>query len=475
MFQIDEDMTIYVTRGDTAFFTVSAENDGEPYKFQMGDVVRMKVFEKKNCENVVFQKDFAVLEECEKVNIILTEEETKIGTVINKHKDYWYEIELNPFSSPQTIVGYDDDGAKIFRLFPEGGDLGSEIKKEDIPVVDSELSLTSTRPVENQAVTRGLLAVSKKQEKTEEALEKAVTDVEKAFGDINTLCTRVNEIIGSNDFNEGVKTYELIHEQDEHTWESRATLVTNGVFAVVHLRNLQSRSSESQSGSVLYALPEELCPLEKTEVYDFETSTAYICAEESKCALTLYGNTGEQSYLNRYFYYPLKSAGLAEVNDARVGVDGTAYNSLGEAIRGQILEASKTGGMTPEEIAQVAVEEVGKYLESYEVPEDKIAQAVERYLAEHDEADVKLGQVTLLASAWKGIGSTYSQIVEIEGVTENSKVDLRPSAEQLAEFYEKNHVFVTENDGGVVTVYVVGDKPQVDYTIQLTITEVDYE
>lgn len=160
MFQIDDDMTIYITRGDVAYFTVTADNNGVPYIFQPGDVVRIKVFAKKDATNVAFQKDFAVLEESEKVDILLTEQETKIGDVISKPVDYWYEIELNPYTNPQTIVGYDDDGAKIFKLFPEGRDLGPEITPEDVPVVDAELSLTSERPVQNQAVTRAMVRLS---------------------------------------------------------------------------------------------------------------------------------------------------------------------------------------------------------------------------------------------------------------------------------------------------------------------------
>lgn len=81
--------------------------------------------------------------------------------------------------------------------------------------------------------------------------------------------------------------------------------------------------------------------------------------------------------------------------------------------------------------------------------------------------------VTLLASAWAGSGIRYSQVVAIDGVTEDSQVDLTPSEEQLATFYEKDITFVTENDGGVVTVYVIGDRPTNDYTIQVTITEVE--
>lgn len=94
---------------------------------------------------------------------------------------------------------------------------------------------------------------------------------------------------------------------------------------------------------------------------------------------------------------------------------------------------------------------------------------------EHLLAIVKgkqVAEVTLLASAWTGEDSPYSQVVEIDGVSENSMVDLQPSVEQLAIFHEKDLAFVTENEDGVVTVYAVGDKPTNDYTMQVTITEV---
>lgn len=87
----------------------------------------------------------------------------------------------------------------------------------------------------------------------------------------------------------------------------------------------------------------------------------------------------------------------------------------------------------------------------------------------------RIGEVVLLADNWIGDESPYSQVVEIEGVTENSQVDLTPSVEQLVVFYEKDLAFVTENENGVVTVYAIGQKPQNDYTIQVTITEVEYE
>ena len=84
----------------------------------------------------------------------------------------------------------------------------------------------------------------------------------------------------------------------------------------------------------------------------------------------------------------------------------------------------------------------------------------------------RIGNVTILANEWAGTASPYSQVVEVEGVTENSQVDLTPSVEQLAVFHNKDLAFVTENEGGVVTVYAIGQKPENDYTIQVTITEV---
>lgn len=81
--------------------------------------------------------------------------------------------------------------------------------------------------------------------------------------------------------------------------------------------------------------------------------------------------------------------------------------------------------------------------------------------------------VTIYASAWIGSGTKYSQEVTVPGVTSHTKVDLQPTSEQLVEFHEKVLGFTTVNDGGVVKVYAIGDKPNNDHTIQITLTEVD--
>lgn len=81
-------------------------------------------------------------------------------------------------------------------------------------------------------------------------------------------------------------------------------------------------------------------------------------------------------------------------------------------------------------------------------------------------------QVTLLGSAWLGEADHYTQVVEINGVTPTSKVDLQPNEEQHEIFADKKLLFFAVNDGGVVTVHLIGQKPENDYTIQCTLTEV---
>lgn len=123
MFVIYDNLSIYLTRGDIATINVSASTPDSEYTFVAGDVVRLRIFEKKHHELVVLQKDVVVDSDTSVVSIFLSKDDTKIGELINKPTDFWYEIELNPDTVPQTIVGYDDDGPKIFRLFPEGDDL----------------------------------------------------------------------------------------------------------------------------------------------------------------------------------------------------------------------------------------------------------------------------------------------------------------------------------------------------------------
>ena len=126
MFIVNNDMSICVTRGDIIALSLSADDNGSAYTFNTGDLVRIKVFGKKDCNTVFLKKDFPVTSQTNSVDIFLSGEETKIGSIINKPTEYWYEVELNPDTYPKTILGYDEDGPKIFKLFPEGADTNDQ-------------------------------------------------------------------------------------------------------------------------------------------------------------------------------------------------------------------------------------------------------------------------------------------------------------------------------------------------------------
>ena len=81
----------------------------------------------------------------------------------------------------------------------------------------------------------------------------------------------------------------------------------------------------------------------------------------------------------------------------------------------------------------------------------------------------KLTSITLPAANWKGGESPYYQVVNVMGVSVNSKVDLQLSVDA---FHNKAIALTAENEAGVVTVYAIGDRPTDDVTVQATITEV---
>ena len=121
MLVIHDDNSIYLTRGDIASIQIAALNSsGEEYLFKNGDIVRFSIFEKGRYDNLVLRRDVKVTTETKFVSINLSGNDTKIGELINKPKQYWYEVELNPDAAPQTIIGYDNNGPKILTLFPEG-------------------------------------------------------------------------------------------------------------------------------------------------------------------------------------------------------------------------------------------------------------------------------------------------------------------------------------------------------------------
>lgn len=125
MFKIDPNTSrINITRGDIGTIELTIKkDDGTSYVFQDSDIVRFSVYEIKDFNGEpVLLKNVAPEKDSTSVDIELLQDDTTIGGLINKPVTYWYEIQLNPDTAPQTIIGYDQYGAKEFILYPEGGE-----------------------------------------------------------------------------------------------------------------------------------------------------------------------------------------------------------------------------------------------------------------------------------------------------------------------------------------------------------------
>lgn len=121
MIKVDNDTkTISINRGDDKVgFIFSIPTNSGKYIFQAGDEIKFSVYNAKELEkNALIYKLIVVESETDSVDISFTKEETSIGEILNKPVTCWYEIQLND----NTIIGYDEEGAKKFIVYPEGSD-----------------------------------------------------------------------------------------------------------------------------------------------------------------------------------------------------------------------------------------------------------------------------------------------------------------------------------------------------------------
>lgn len=82
---------------------------------------------------------------------------------------------------------------------------------------------------------------------------------------------------------------------------------------------------------------------------------------------------------------------------------------------------------------------------------------------------VRKATVTLPTASWENL----SQAVTISGVTVNSKVDIQFGSDAMTTLIgSKTTAIWMENNNGTITAKVLGEKPNADMTVQVTITEV---
>lgn len=86
----------------------------------------------------------------------------------------------------------------------------------------------------------------------------------------------------------------------------------------------------------------------------------------------------------------------------------------------------------------------------------------------------RLATVSLPKANWVGSASPYSQTAAIATVTSATKIDLQPTASQIVQLQNADIALMAENSGDTVTIYSFGGKPSNDMTMQVLLTEVSY-
>ena len=230
-------------------------------------------------------------------------------------------------------------------------------------------------------------------------------------------------------------------------------------------------------GRILY---NDCVILDNTVVqYDFTEQTTS-AAGRIDCQIKLYGENGEILAAPRFTMVVYKKAADIENNvseNEKTVIENMIAREAGrivaeEARQKSFAEMIESFG----DLGGISVSDTMPTNPRIVAWVDSDAEDDEVYLLTKEDLAKTRGTLTdvqLIASRWEGDLSPYSQVIAIDGVTENSMVDILWNKNQYEEFRNKDIAFVAENEGGVVTVYAIGQKLLNDYTVQALITEVN--
>ena len=114
----EEDYLLDINRGNRLVFDYEISNgDDTNYIFKDDDIVTFSIYEAFGLEKEpVLSKSFKPTSGSDTIKIDIPKDEMKFSEMTNTYVDYWYEITLNE----ETTLGFDDLGAKIIRIYPEG-------------------------------------------------------------------------------------------------------------------------------------------------------------------------------------------------------------------------------------------------------------------------------------------------------------------------------------------------------------------
>ena len=93
--------------------------------------------------------------------------------------------------------------------------------------------------------------------------------------------------------------------------------------------------------------------------------------------------------------------------------------------------------------------------------------------AKANSAVQKAKTLSLPTASWSGSASPYTQTVTIAGTTAKSKVDIQMDATALGVLIDSGTSAIwIENNNGTLTAKALGEKPNSNLSVQVTITEV---